>query len=160
MKVNYIIIQAAHFHHSSVARKGFFRFFEHQSDEEKKHAHKLIYYVNKRGGRVSSFNVAMPGKSTWSSAEEAVRDAVHLEKELNNKLHNIHKNADRICADPHLMDFLETEFLEEQMSSISQLNKLLTSLTSFESDNKLMGEYLVDKQLVEDKTRKYFEEEL
>lgn len=109
---------------------------------------------------MSSFNVAMPSKSTWSSAEEAVKDAVNLEKELNVKLHSIHKNADRICADPHLMDFLETEFLEEQVASISQLSKLLTSLTAFEKDNRQMGEYLVDKQLVDEKKRKYFEEEL
>jgi ferritin heavy chain len=102
----------------------------------------------------------MPSKATWLSAEEAVKDAVHLEKELNVKLHNIHKNADRICADPHLMDFLETEFLEEQIASIRQLNKLLTSLTSFEKENRQMGEYLVDKQLLDEKSRKYFEEEL
>lgn len=44
----------------------------------------------------------MPKKVTWGSAEEAVRDAVELEKELNVKLHNIHKNAERICADPHV----------------------------------------------------------
>lgn len=102
----------------------------------------------------------MPVKSTWSSAEEAVKDAIHLEKELNVKLYNIHKNADRICADPHLMDFLETEFLEEQISSIRQLSRLLTSLTSFEKDNRQMGEYLVDKELIDEKGRKYFEDEL
>lgn len=44
----------------------------------------------------------MPKRVTWASAEEAVRDAVELEKELNVKLHNIHKNAERICADPHV----------------------------------------------------------
>jgi len=151
---------AAHFHHTEVGRKGFFRLFESQSDEEKKHAHKLIYYINKRGGRVTTFNVRMPLKATWTSAEEAVRDAISLEKELNGKLYAIHKIAERTCADPHLMDFLEGEFLEEQIASISQLKKLLTSLTSFDDGNRETGEFLVDKQLLKEESRKYYQEEL
>lgn len=151
---------AAHFHHTTVARKGFFRFFQDQSDEEKKHAHKLIHYVNKRGGTVKTFDVQMPDKSNWASASEAVRDAIELEKELNIRLHVLHTSADRLCKDPHLMDFLESEFLEEQVSSISQLSKLLTTLTSFGEGNQSMGEFLVDKELVDEKTRKYYEDEL
>ena len=57
-----------------------------------------------------------------------------------------------------LMDFLESEYLEEQMSSISKLNKMLSNLNSFES--KQIGEYMVDQQLVEDKGRRYYEDEL
>ena len=151
---------AAHFHGSAIGRKGFFRFFEKQSDDEKQHAHKLIHYISKRGGRVNAFNVAMPTKASWASAEEAVRDAVDLEKELNVKLHNIHKNAERICADPHLMDFLESEFLEEQVASIRQLSRTLTILTSFEKENRAMGEFMVDQQLAEEDTRKYYVDEL
>ena len=131
-----------------------------QSDEEKKHAHKLIYYISKRGGHVGPFNVVMPKRSSWGSAEEAIRDAVSLEKELNTKLHTIHKNAERICADPHLMDFLESEFLEEQISSIRQLSRMLATLTSFEKENRAVGEYFVDQQLVGEETRKYFDDEL
>lgn len=149
---------AAHFQHSSVARKGFFKFFEQQSDEEKKHAHKLIAYMNKRGGRTTSFNVVSPKKAVWQTAEEAVRDAIELEKDLNIKLHNVHKNAERLCADPHLMDFIETEFLEEQISSIRELTKIHTVLSSFEKENRAMGEYLVDQQLLKEETRQYFDE--
>lgn len=44
----------------------------------------------------------MPKKSSWNSAEEAVKDAIALEKELNVKLHTIHRNAEKICDDPHV----------------------------------------------------------
>ena len=46
----------------------------------------------------------MPKKSSWISAEEAVKDAIALEKELNVKLHTIHRNAEKICDDPHVSD--------------------------------------------------------
>ena len=58
------------------------------------------------------------------------------------------------------MDFLESEFLEEQISSIRHLNKMLAVLSSFEKENRATGEYLVDQQLVKEETRKYFEKEL
>lgn len=58
------------------------------------------------------------------------------------------------------MDFLESEFLEEQITSIRQLNKMLSVLTSFEKENRATGEYFVDQQLVKQETRKYFDEEL
>jgi len=154
---------AAHFQRNDVARKGFYRFFLDQSDEEKKHAHKLIHYMNKRGGQVKAFAVEMPSKFEWSSALEAVTSAVELEADLNKKLHLIHKNAETVCHDPHLMDFLESEFLEEQISSMNSLKKLATTLRSFEPTNRALGEYHVDLQLLNEKKdskRKYFEEEL
>lgn len=59
-----------------------------------------------------------------------------------------------------LMDFLESEFLEEQISSIRQLNRMLAVLTSFEKENRATGEYFVDQQLVSQETRKYYDDEL
>lgn len=58
------------------------------------------------------------------------------------------------------MDFLESEFLEEQISSIRELNRMLTVLSTFEKENRAMGEYLVDQQMVKDETRQYFQTEL
>lgn len=54
------------------------------------------------------------------------------------------------------MDFLEQEYLEEQISSISKLNKMLSVLKSFEG--KQTGEYLVDLELFKEPTAKYYEE--
>ena len=45
-----------------------------------------------------------------------------------------------------LMDFIEGEYLEEQMSSINQLTRILTILTQMQNG---VGEYLLDRQLLE-----------
>jgi hypothetical protein len=58
------------------------------------------------------------------------------------------------------MDFLESEFLEEQIASISQLKKLQTSLTSFDDGSRETGEFLVDERLLKEESRKYYQEEL
>lgn len=97
-------MKAAHFHNGQIGRNGFYKFFNEQSIEEREHAMKLIKYINKRGGKVSTFDVSMPIKASWSSAEEAIQDAINLEKDLNVKLHVIHGNAEKICHDPHVSD--------------------------------------------------------
>lgn len=60
-----MFLQAAHFDNPQVARKGFAKFFFDSSNEEKSHAHEFMNYINKRGGRVSAFNVQNPPKDTW-----------------------------------------------------------------------------------------------
>ncbi|RWS29907.1 ferritin heavy chain-like protein [Leptotrombidium deliense] len=139
---------AAHFDNTDIARKGFTKFFKHSSDEEKQHAQKLIDYINRRGGKLRLWNVEMPNKDTWTDALSALRDALDLETRVTNELHVIHHKAETICRDPHLMDFLETEFLQEQIDSISELRRLITTLSQMNSG---MGEYFVDRQLLDKK---------
>lgn len=43
------------------------------------------------------------------------------------------------------MDFLETEFMEEQIDSINQLKRLVAIISKMDSG---MGEYLLDRQLL------------
>jgi len=136
----------AYFDNNKVARKGFAKFFSDQSREEKEHAHKLMDYINKRGEDVYTLDVKMPLKSTWNSPKHALEDAIQLENEVNDYLHKIHDVAEHTCMDPHLMDFIESEYLEEQMSSINQLTRLLTILTQMQNG---VGEYLLDRQLLE-----------
>jgi ferritin heavy chain len=161
LKASLIYLQmAAHFQKNTIARKGFFRFFQEQSDEEKKHAHKLIHYLNLRGNEnFTPFNVPSPTKTTWESALDAINDAIALEKELLIELEELHK-VGNAKEDPHLMDFLENEYLSEQVSSINSLTKLKTVLSSFGVGQESLGEYHVDKQLMKESGRKYFEDEL
>ena len=58
------------------------------------------------------------------------------------------------------MDFLENEYINEQVDSISQLITIKTMLDSFGVNNEQLGEYHVDKQLLSDDGRKYFDDEL
>jgi len=43
------------------------------------------------------------------------------------------------------MDFIESEFLDEQITSINQLRRLVTMASSM---NGGIGEYLLDRQLL------------
>jgi len=138
----------AYFDNNKVARKGFSRFFTEQSREEKEHAHKLIDYLNKRGANVNTLDVKMPVKNTWNGPKQALEDAIQLENEINDYIHKIHGIAEHTCLDPHLMDFLESEYLEEQMSSINQLTRLHTMLSQMQGG---VGEYLLDRQLLDGK---------
>jgi len=135
----------AYFDNNKVARKGFAKFFEEQSREEKEHAHKLADYINTRGGTVSTLDVKMPIKSTWNSPKQALEEAIQLENEVNDYLHKIHGIAEHTCLDPHLMDFLESGYLEEQVNSIKELTRLHTVLSQMQDG---VGEYLLDRQLL------------
>lgn len=139
---------AAHFDNNDVARKGFSKFFSDNSKEEREHAEKFIEYINKRGGKVATFDIKMPTKDTWQSGLEALEDALNLEKRVNNKLYHLHDLAEKACIDPHLMDFLEGEFLNEQVESIDMLSRYISKLRAMDSG---MGEYFIDRELLEKK---------
>nr|UBR90680.1 ferritin 2 [Ornithodoros moubata] len=139
---------SAYYGNNKVAKKGFSKFFADNSNEEREHATKIINYVNKRGSTVSSFNVNMPTTTTWMNAADALQSAMALEHKVTNNLHDTHKVAEKDCKDPQMMDFIEHEFLEEQVESIDKLQRMLTVLQSMDMG---MGEYLMDRELLEGK---------
>ncbi|XP_070387530.1 soma ferritin-like [Dermacentor albipictus] len=134
---------AAHLANNKVARNGFARFFRDQSSEEREHAQKLVDYVNLRGGTVSAVNVDMPATATWMSVLDALQAALALEHRVTNRLHDLHRLADD-SQDPQMADFLEQEFLAEQVRSIDQLQRLITQLQNMDTG---LGEFLLDQQL-------------
>ncbi|KAK8780765.1 hypothetical protein V5799_017894 [Amblyomma americanum] len=91
---------AAYLANNNVARAGFAHFFRHQSDEEREHAHKLIDYVNLRGGTVSTVNLQMPTTATWMSVLDVLQRALALEHDVTNRLYELHRLADDHCRDP------------------------------------------------------------
>jgi len=141
----------AHFDNTKIARKGFAKFFSEQSNEEKAHAQKLVDYINTRGGRVDTINVKNPTRNEWLSVTEALEQALKLENDILDYFHKIHAIAENTCQDPHLMDFLETVYFAEQVDSISQLSRLMTVLSQMDNG---VGEYLLDRQLLNGKISK------
>ena len=63
---------------------------------------------------------------------------------LNQSLLNLHALA-TAHADAHFADFLESEFLEEQVNAIKEYGEMITKLKRAESEG--LGEYLFDKDL-------------
>ncbi|OON21383.1 ferritin-like protein [Opisthorchis viverrini] len=133
---------AHHFSRDDVALPGFHKFFMKQSDEEREHAQKLMKYQNMRGGRIVLQNIAPPETTSWTSGLEAMEAALELEKSVNKSLLELHA-VSGTHGDPQFADFLEGEFLKEQVESIKQISDYVTNLRRCGPG---LGEYLFDKE--------------
>ncbi|EFN79593.1 soma ferritin [Harpegnathos saltator] len=133
---------AYYFDRNDVALPGFFEYFKKASDEEREHAMKLLAYQNKRGGNIFLQPIKDP-VTDWQSAQNAMMEALQLERKVNEHLLQLHELAST-HNDPHLMDFLETEFLQEQVDSIKEIADHVTNL---ERVGDGLGVYIFDKEL-------------
>ncbi|CAA2969727.1 ferritin-2, chloroplastic [Olea europaea subsp. europaea] len=121
----------AYFDRDNVALKGLAKFFKESSEEERDHAEKLMEYQNKRGGKVKLQSILMP-LSEFDHVEKgdalyAMELALSLEKLTNEKLLNLHAVASR-KNDVQLTDFVESEFLAEQVESIKKISEYVAQL--------------------------------
>jgi ferritin heavy chain len=136
---------AYQFDRHDVALEGFHKYFKDSSHEEREHAEKFMKYLNQRGGTITLEPIQPPKKFDYKTGVEAMRAALELEREVNKSLLNIHKVASQ-HNDAHLTDFLEEEYLDEQVESIKKLGDYVTNL---ERVGPGLGEYQFDKLSLE-----------
>ena len=134
---------AAHFAHDSVALPGLAAHFRKEADEERSHALKFVDYLVSRGGVVQFSDIKAPNNS-WESARQVLEAALDLEKAVNASLLKLHELADE-SNDPHLADFIEEEFLDDQVVTLKELSDLITQLDR--CGNEGLGLYLFDQKL-------------
>ncbi|XP_066564819.1 ferritin, middle subunit, partial [Amia ocellicauda] len=108
---------AYYFARDDVTLHGFSHFFKENSKEEREHAEKLLSFQNKRGGQVVLHAIKKPE-----------RDELASEK-----------------TDPHMCDFLETHYLNEQVEAIKKLGDHMTNLSRMGAPSNGLAEYLFDK---------------
>jgi len=137
---------AHHFDRHDVALKGHYKFFKKMADEENEHAQKFMAYQNKRGGTIVLLDIQKPTLQSWNSPLEAHETALQLEKDVYQALLELHAFA---CKhnDPHLSNYLEDEFLDEQVKSIKEYAEYITNLKRVGPG---LGEYIFDKEEFED----------
>lgn len=121
----------AYFDRDNVALKGLAKFFKESSTEEREHAEKFMQYQNMRGGRVKLHTIVAP-PSEFEHVEKgdalyAMELALSLEKLVNEKLLSLHAVADR-NNDPQMADFIESEFLVEQVEAIKKISDYVSQL--------------------------------
>ncbi|XP_027336129.1 ferritin-2, chloroplastic-like [Abrus precatorius] len=121
----------AYFDRDNVALKGLAKFFKESSEEEREHAEKLMKYQNIRGGRVVLHPITSP-LSEFEHVEKgdalyAMELALSLEKLTNEKLLHVHSVAES-NHDVQLADFIESEFLYEQVKAIKKIAEYVTQL--------------------------------
>ncbi|KAL7977368.1 hypothetical protein Chor_009317 [Crotalus horridus] len=128
---------ASYFDRDDVALANVSSFFRSQSHEEREHADKLLKFQSQRGGR-------KPEKDSWTSTLNAMEVALQLEKSVNQALLDLHRLASD-QGDPHLCDFLESHYLDEQVKAIKVLGDYITNLRRLGTTQGGLGEYLFDK---------------
>ncbi|XP_041062779.1 ferritin heavy chain A-like [Carcharodon carcharias] len=119
-------------------------FFKEQSHEEPEHAEKLMKFQNKRGDWIILKDVKKPEQDEWGNGLEAMQRALQIEKNVNQSLLDLHKLFSG-NTDPHLCDFLETHYLDEQVKMIKKLGDHIANLKRLGVPENGMGEYLFDK---------------
>uniref|UniRef100_A0A8D2FH06 Ferritin n=1 Tax=Theropithecus gelada TaxID=9565 RepID=A0A8D2FH06_THEGE len=149
LPVHVFSFQSYYFDRDDVALKNFAKYFLHQSHEEREHAEKLMKLQNQRGGRIFLQDIKKPDYDDWESGLNAMECALHLEKNVNQSLLELHKLAtDK--NDPHLCDFIETHYLNEQVKAIKELGDHVTNLRKMGAPESGLAEYLFDKHTLGD----------
>jgi len=134
---------ASYFNRDEQALHGFASFFRKQSDEERAHGIKLMDYQAKRGGKVVFQDIAKPSSMEWGTPIDAMEAALELEKTVNQSLLDMHK-AVGDKGDAHLCDFLESEYLNEQVDSIKEIADMITKIKRAGDG---LGLHLMDKEM-------------
>ncbi|CAL1685371.1 unnamed protein product [Lasius platythorax] len=143
---SYVYLSMAYyFDRSDVALPGLYNYFKKASDEEREHAMKFLTYQNKRGGDIVLTDVQAPTRRDWNSAKDAMTEALQLEKKVNQKLLELHGIAST-HNDANFLDFLETEFLQEQVDAIKEISDHVTNL---ERVGEGLGVFIFDKKLTD-----------
>merc|ERR1712189_67258 len=115
---------ASYFNRDDQALHGFAKFFQKSSDEEREHGMNGISGKTWRKSRLPRHCQAKQLRVGYSSPGEA---ALELEKTVNQSLLDLHKASDG-KGDAHLCDFVEAEFLGEQVEGIKQIGDMITKI--------------------------------
>uniref|UniRef100_UPI00398EA6D8 ferritin, higher subunit-like n=1 Tax=Pristiophorus japonicus TaxID=55135 RepID=UPI00398EA6D8 len=140
----YSSLMSFYFDRDDVALCHFAEFFKGQSHENLEHAEKLMEFQNRRGGRIILADIKKPEQDEWSNGLEAMQRVLQMEKNANQSLLDLHKLSTG-STDPHLCDFLETNYLDEQVKIIKKLGDHITNLKRLGAPENGLGEYLFDK---------------
>ncbi|XP_059496664.1 ferritin, heavy subunit-like [Stegostoma tigrinum] len=137
----------SYFDRDDVALAHVSRFFKDQSQEKQEHAEKLLKFQNQRGGRVLLQDVKV-GVFVVSTTASTMQVALDLEKNVNQSLLDLHQLS-TAQTDPHLCDFLETHYLDEEQQKVKTALYLLTQLPDHQGLKEEAQQALISIQLAE-----------
>eukprot|EP00096_Caligus_rogercresseyi_P002988 TRINITY_DN15472_c0_g1_i1.p1 TRINITY_DN15472_c0_g1~~TRINITY_DN15472_c0_g1_i1.p1 ORF type:complete len:176 (+),score=25.88 TRINITY_DN15472_c0_g1_i1:103-630(+) len=139
---SYVYMAMGHFFdRDDVALKNISNYFKECSEEEKGHANQMVEFHNKRGGTTQYFQIKPPGPFDPSNFNilKAMQCALALEVNVNKSLLALHTTAEQ---DPEFQDFIEANYLHEQVDAIKKLKDHITNLKRVGTG---LGEFLFDK---------------
>nr|XP_045376480.1 ferritin light chain-like [Camelus bactrianus] len=130
-----------YFDRDDVALEGVGHFFRELAEENHKGAEHLLKMKNQFGGHTLFQGMQKPSQDEWGKTQDAMEAAIVLEKNLNQALLDLHALGSA-RTDPHLCDFLENHFLDEEVKLIKMIGDYLTSLCRLSGPQAGLGEYL------------------
>ncbi|EGW03981.1 Apoptosis regulator BAX [Cricetulus griseus] len=144
-----------YFDRDDVALEGVGHFFRELAEEKGEGAERLLKFQNDHGGRALFQDVQKPSQDEWDEwgkTQEAMEVALALEKNLNQALLDLHSLGSG-RTDPHLCDFLESHFLDEEVKLIKKMGNHLTDIrrvagpqpTQTGVPQPSLGEYLFER---------------
>ncbi|XP_067858525.1 ferritin heavy chain, oocyte isoform-like [Heptranchias perlo] len=130
-----------------VALRHFAEFFKKLSHQEWEHAEKLMKFQNQCGGLIILEDIKKPEQDERNNVLEVMQRALQMKKNVNQSLLDLHRLSTE-STDPHLCDFLETHYLDEQVKMIKKLGDHITNLKRLGAPENGMGVYLFDKHIL------------
>ncbi|XP_051896874.1 ferritin heavy chain, oocyte isoform-like [Pristis pectinata] len=118
---------SSYFDRDDVVLRHFAELFRKRGHEGPEQAEKLMEFQNRRGGRILLADIKKPEQDEWTNGLAAMQRALQMEKDVNQCLLDLHKSATH-HADPHLCDFLDKHYLNEQVKMTKRLGDHITNL--------------------------------
>ncbi|TGZ56878.1 ferritin heavy chain [Temnothorax longispinosus] len=156
------LAMGAHFARDVINRPGFSKFFFESASEEREHAIKIIEYLLMRGELTNDVskllnyplttNNTNPMRQEWNSGEEALAEALKLEAQVTRSIRDIIITCENPKSssfnDYHLVDYLTSDFLDEQYKGQRDLAGKISTLGKMMQMHGPLGEFLFDKKLL------------
>uniref|UniRef100_A0ABI0NRW7 Ferritin n=2 Tax=Bos TaxID=9903 RepID=A0ABI0NRW7_BOVIN len=136
-----------YFDHDDVALEGVGHFFRELAKEKREGAERLLKMQKQRGGRALFLDVQKPSQDEWGKTQDAMEAALLVEKNLNQALLDLHGLASA-RGDPHICDFLENHFLDEEVKLIKKMGDHLTNLLRLAGLQAGLGDYLFERLIL------------
>ncbi|XP_006893041.1 PREDICTED: ferritin light chain-like [Elephantulus edwardii] len=133
-----------YFDRDDVALEGVGHFFRELASEKREGAERLLKLQNQRGGRVLFQDIQKPSQDEWGETLDAMQAALALEKNLNQALLDLHA-VGSAHTDPHLRDFLENHFLDEEVKLLKEVGDHLTNIRRLGGPQAGLHEYLFER---------------
>ena len=143
---NFYLTLSAHFNHCDIGLTGIAQYFSKMYEEEREHSKMFIDYLNERCGKVIVPSIEqysldfLCNDSNKSNILLAMEESLKKEIEVNNCLLNLHKLAEE-KNDSQLCDYLEGNFLNEQVKSIYELSHYISQLKLIGNDGYGLYEF-------------------
>lgn len=121
------VAMASYYNRADVGLMNFAEYYRNRSKKRMENATKWMKFQNDRGGILILKDVKKPEKTHWNSGMDGMFTALELEKSLDTALKSLHSVADK-HNDYHMSDFIEGNFLNEQVEIIKELSGHIANL--------------------------------